>query len=67
MAWKAFKANDNEVVKIGNKAKKTVVNSSKNLMHIPNIRAMEKPIFLTPNAKKTFNYLRLAIIKAVIL
>ena len=31
-----------------------------------NIRAMEEPIFLTLNTKKTFNYLRLAFIKALI-
>ena len=36
-------------------------------MHMPNIGAIEKPIFLTPNAKKVFNYLKQAFIKAPIL
>ena len=36
-------------------------------MHIPNIGAMKELNFLTPNAKKTFNYLQLAFIKAPIL
>ena len=36
-------------------------------MHIPNIRAIEKPNFLTLNAKKVFNHLQLAFVKAPIL
>ena len=35
-------------------------------MYIPNIRAIREPNFLTPNAKKAFNHLRLAFIKASI-
>ena len=70
MVSKAFKANNNEVVggiSGGDRTNKTVKNSSKNLTRVPNIRATRKPIFLTPNAKKTFNYLRPAFIKAAIL
>ena len=33
---------------------------------MPNIKAMEKPNFLTSDAKKAFNHLRLAFIKAPI-
>ena len=69
---KAFKADDDEVVG-GNsgKANRTVMNLSKNeksgkLTHVPNIKAMGEPNFLTHNAKKTFNHLWLAIIKALI-
>ena len=36
-------------------------------MHMPNIGAIGEPIFLTPNAKKIINQLRLAFIKALIL
>ena len=35
-------------------------------MYMPNIRAIGKSNFLTPNAKKAFNHLRLAFIKALI-
>ena len=35
--------------------------------YIPNIRAIGKPIFLTPDTKKSFNHLRQAFIKALIL
>ena len=35
-------------------------------MHMPNIGAIRKPNFLTPNAKKAFNHLQLAFIKASI-
>ena len=72
LAPKAFKAGNNKVVKSGGgKADKTVVDLSKNekfgkLTHVLNIGATEKPNFVNPNAKKTFNYLRLAFIKAPI-
>ena len=36
-------------------------------MHVPNIGATGEPNFLTPNAKKAFNYLRLGFIKVPIL
>ena len=73
MAPKPFKASNNEVVGGGSsRADKTVVNLFKNkksrkLTYIPNIEATKKPNFLNPNAKKVFNYLWLAFIKAPIL
>ena len=72
MALKIFKANDNEIVKIGDRANKMVVNlskneKSKNLIRIPNIKVIKKFIFLTFNAKKAFNQLWLAFVKASIL
>ena len=73
LAPKAFQANDNKVVDNGSgKANRTIVNLSKNeksrkLTYMPNIRAMGKLNFLTPNAKKIFNHLQLAYIKALIL
>ena len=71
MASKAFRVNDNRIVKGSNKANKTIINLSKNnkpknLIYIPNIRAMKKPIFLICNTKKTFNYLKQIFIKAPI-
>ena len=74
LALKAFKTDNNEVVKGGGgKADEMVVDSSKSkknkskkLTCIPNIRTMEKLIFLTPNIKKTFNYLKQAFIKTLI-
>ena len=73
MAPKAFWADENKVVgDSGDKANGTVVNLSKKkklrkLMHVPNIGATEKPNFLTLDAKKIYNHLRLAFIKAPIL
>ena len=73
LALKAFRADDNEVVGGGgSKADETVMNSFKNKKsrkstRVPNIGATEKPNFLTPDAKKVFNHLRLAFIKAPIL
>ena len=70
---KAFNAGNNEIVGGGDsKTNETVVELSKNkksrkLTCMPNIKATEKPNFLTPNTKKAFNYLRLAFIKAPIL
>ena len=72
MAPKTFKADDNKVVgSSSNRANKTVVNLFKNnkfrnSTYIPNIGATRKPIFLNPNAKKVFNYLKQAFIKAPI-
>ena len=68
---KALRVHDNEVVEVANRANKIVVNlsknkKSKNLMHIPNIKAIGKPNFLILDAKKTFNYWRLPVIKALI-
>ena len=76
LALKAFKADYNKVVKdddnraneiVMNLSNKLNNNKSKNLMHISNIRAIKKSIFLNPNAKKVFNYLKQAFIKALIL
>ena len=66
-----FRANNNEIVRIDGKANKIVVNLSKNnkfekLMHIAKIGTTRKPIFLITNAKKIFNYLKQAFIKAAI-
>ena len=73
LTLKTFGTNDNKVVGGGSgRANETVVNLSKNnksrnLSCIPNIGATKKLNFLTPNAKKAFNYLWLAFIKAPIL
>ena len=73
LASKAFRADDNKVVgDSGRRANETMVDLSKNkksrnLMHMPNIGAIEEPNFLSFNGKKTFNYLRFAFIKAPIL
>ena len=72
-APKAFRADDDEVVGGGGgRANGTVVNLFKNeksrkSMRVPNIEATREPNFLTPDAKKAFNHLRLAFIKAPIL
>ena len=72
LASKSFKAGNNKVVEGGNsRANKIVVNLSKNnksrtLIYIPNIKAIKKPTFVTSNAKKIFNYLKQAFIKALI-
>ena len=72
LAPKTFKADKNEIIDGSNsRANGTVVNLSKNkksrkLTHMPNIKATEEPNFLTFNAKKAFNYLWLAFIKAPI-
>ena len=73
-ASKAFRADGNKVVSGGGsgRANGTVVNSSKNeksrnSTRVPNIGATGEPNFLTPDAKKAFNHLRLAFIKAPIL
>ena len=73
LGLRAFRAGNNEIVEDdGGKTNGTVVNLSKNkksrkLMHVRNIEATGKPNFLTSNAKKAFNHLRLAFIKAPIL
>ena len=73
MAPKAFKADNNKVVDDDDgKANRTVVNVSKNekskkLTRMLNIRVMSELNFLIPNAKKIFNHLQLAFIKAPIL
>ena len=72
MVLKTFKADDNEVVSNNSdKTNKIIVNLFKNniskiLMCMPNIGAIRKPTFLTFNAKKVFNHLKQAFIKALI-
>ena len=68
-------ASNNEVVGGDDgRADETVVDlskpknkKSKKLTYMLNIRATRKPNFLTPDAKNSFNHLRLAFIKALIL
>ena len=73
LALKAFRADDDEFVGSGGgKANETIMNlfknnKSRNSMHVPNIGATGEPNFLTSDAKKAFNHLRLAFIKALIL
>ena len=73
LAPKMLKTNNNEFVgSSSNEANETTVNLSKNnksrnLTCMLNIKAMEKSIFLILNAKKAFNYLKQALIKASIL
>ena len=55
LASKAFRANDNEIVEVGNRINETIVNSSRYLMFMPNIRATREPTLLISNAKKAFN------------
>ena len=43
-----------------------VINLSKNLTLMPNIRTIEESLFLTLNVKKVFNHLRLVFIKVLI-
>ena len=73
-ALKAFRASNNKIVGDGNRVDKTVMDSFKSKnekfkksTYMLNIRATGKPNFLIPNAKKTFNHLKLAFIKALIL
>ena len=67
-----FRVDYNKIIDdYGSKANETVVNLFKNnkfrnLMHILNIKATKKSIFLTPNAKKAFNHLKQVFIKALI-
>ena len=68
LAPKTFRANNNKIVSSSSdRANETVRNSSKKSTRVPNIRAMGEPNFLTPDAKKAFNHLQLAFIKAPIL
>ena len=73
-APRAFRAGNDEVVGGGGgRADETVVDSStskneksRKSTRVPNIGATGEPNFLTPNAKKAFNHLRLAFIEAPI-
>ena len=66
LAPKTFRLNDNKVVVGGGRANETVRNLSRKSTRVPNIGVTREPNFLTPNAKKAFNRLRLAFIKAPI-
>ena len=75
MTLKAFKTDNNEVVRVdSSRANKIVVdlsnksenNKSRNLIYVINIRATGKLIFLISNIKKVFNCLNQAIIKTLI-
>ena len=71
MASKVFKADDNNVIKVGSRTNKMILNlfqnnKFKNLMYIQNIGATKKYIFFTFNVKKRFNTLKQAFIKALI-
>ena len=76
LAPRALGIDDNEAVKVGGRADKTVRNLSKSKRlkntkskiptHI-NIGAMGESTFLTPSAKKGFNCLKQMFIKALIL
>ena len=72
MALKTFKGKNNKVVNDnGSRTNETIVNlfknnKFKNLTYMPNIGVIEKPIFLTFNAKKTFNHLKKVFIRALI-
>ena len=60
-------ADNNKIVNSSSgKPNETIRNLFRNLTYIPNIKAIEKLIFLISNTKKAFNYLWLAIIKALI-
>ena len=67
LVLKIFKDNDNKIVGVDDEPYEMVINLSKNLTYIPNIGAIKKPPFLTPNTKKVFNYLLLIFIKTLIL
>ena len=66
LVLKIFKIDKNEIVEIGDRVNKTVIYSSKNSTHMPNIEVIRKPTLVIPNIKKAFNYLQLAFIKALI-
>ena len=74
-ASRVFKAGNNKIVRGDNgKANETVVDSSKSknnksekFIYMPNIKTTKKANFLIANAKKLFNHLWLAFIKALIL
>ena len=68
LALKAFKANDNKIFGVDDRANKMVVNLSKNKKskystYMPNIETIGELNFLTSDPKKTFNHLQLALSK----
>lgn len=78
LAQKVFRANNNKIIKNVNscktdkkvqnlsKSKKLKKIKSRSLIYIPIIGAMNRFMFLTPDAKKTLNCLRQAFIKVSI-
>ena len=68
MVLKAFRANNNKIVGGGDSSRfnKIIMNLFKNLTRMLNIRAIKKSNFLTPNAKKDFNYLKQEFIEVLI-
>ena len=59
LAPKVFRANNNKIVDDGSiKTYKIVMNLSKNLIYMPNIKATKKLILVILDAKKTFNHLK---------
>ena len=64
-----LKANDNEIVRGGSSADKTIMESStsKKKIRIQNIKNIEKSHFLTSEAGKGFNCLKQVFIKTLIL
>lgn len=76
LALETFKTDDNEIVGVGGRVNEIIKNSSKfkklknnkseNLIYVLNIRAIQKFIFLTLNAKKSLNILRQIFITAPI-
>ena len=66
-----FKPDNNKIVEISGRANETVANLSKNnksrkSIQVPNIRTIRESNLITPNPKKTFNYLQLMFIEASI-
>ena len=66
MASKAFKPDSNELFRNSDRTNEIVVNLSKNLTYMLNIKDIKKFVFLTSNAKKAFNCLKQVFIKALI-
>ena len=71
---KSLRIDDNEVVKVGDRADKTIKNLSKSKKSKnekskvqTRIKALGETTFLTPGAKKAFNHLKQVFIKAPIL
>lgn len=77
LVLKKFNANVDKNVKVGgrvdkifknsSKSKKSNNDKSKNFMHVLNFIVMGKFLFLTPNARKSFSFLKQAFIEALIL
>lgn len=71
---KTFRIDNDKIVRVSNRGDKTFKNLSKSkklknkrFKNLIYIKAIEELIFLTPNTKKLFNYLKQKFIKAPIL